>query len=88
MILMPSWTAVTSSVAIIRYDPSPTMHEDVAVGTGQSDAEAAGDLVTHAGVAVLDVVALRVPGPPQLVQVTGHRAGRADHDVTSGRTAR
>ena len=44
-------------------------------------AQPPGDLVAHAGVAVLDVVALRVPGAPQLVQVARHRAGGADDDV-------
>src|SRR6266516_4429440 len=54
-------------------------HEHVPVRRGQLHPEATGDLVTHAGVAVLDVVALRIPGAPQLVQIAGHRAGRAHH---------
>ena len=57
-------------------------------GAASFDAEAAGDLVAHAGVAVLDVVALGVAGAPQLVQVAGHRAGRADHDVARLRRRR
>src|SRR5690606_35214643 len=40
-----------------------------------------GDLVAHAGVAVLDVVALRIAGTPQLVQLAGHRPGGAHDDV-------
>ena len=48
---------------------------------GQLHPEPARHLVAHAGVAVLHVVALRVAGPPQLVQVAGQRAGRADDDV-------
>ena len=48
---------------------------------GHLDAQAAGDLVAHAGEAVLHVVALAVAGAPQLVEVAGHRAGGADHDV-------
>ena len=56
-------------------------HVDLAVGRGELDPEAAGDLVAHARVAVLDVVALRVARAPQLVQVAGHRAGGADDDV-------
>ena len=56
-------------------------HVDLAVGRGELDAEAAGDLVAHARVAVLDVVALRVARAPQLVQVAGHRARRAHDDV-------
>ena len=43
--------------------------------------EPAGDLVAHARVAVLDVVALAVARAPQLVQVAGHRARRAHHHV-------
>src|SRR5438874_7917808 len=57
----------------------------VAVGAGQPRAQAAGDLVAHAGVPVLDVVALRIPGPPQLVQVARHRTGGAhDHVARPG----
>ena len=55
--------------------------EHVAVGGGHPDADAAGDLVSHAGVAVFDVIALAVAGAPQLVQVAGHRARRAHHHV-------
>ena len=61
-------------------------HEHVAVGGSEAHAEAAGDLVAHRRVAVLDVVALRVARPPQLVEVARHRARRADDDVA--RTAR
>ena len=56
-------------------------HEHVAVRARHPYAESAGDLVAHAGVAVLDVVAHRVAHLPELVQVAGHRAGRADHHV-------
>ena len=56
--------------------------EHVAVGGGHFDADAAGDLVSHAGVAVFDVVTLAFAGAPQLVQVAGHRTGGAHHDVT------
>src|SRR5439155_21092152 len=48
-------------------------------------AEAAGDLVAHARVAVLHVVPLRVARSPELVQVTRHRAGRADNDILRSR---
>ena len=46
-------------------------HEDVALGRGELDAHAARDLVAHARVAVLDVVALAVgvARAPELVQV-------------------
>ena len=54
-------------------------HEHLALGRGELDAHPARDLVAHARVAVLDVVALRVARPPQLVQVARHRAGRAHH---------
>ena len=64
-----------------QVGPVADHDEHVAVRAGQPDAEPAGDLVAHAGVAVLDVVALRVPDLPQLVQVTGHRAGGAHDDV-------
>ena len=58
-------------------------HEDLALGRGELDAHAARDLVAHARVAVLDVVALagRVARAPELVQVAGHRAGRAHDDA-------
>ena len=55
--------------------------EDVPVRCGHPDADPAGDLVSHAGEAVFDVVALAVPGPPHAVQVTRQGAGRADDDV-------
>jgi hypothetical protein len=41
--------------------------KNIAVRTGKSYAEPAGDLVAHTGVAVLHVITLRVTGPPQLV---------------------
>ena len=55
--------------------------EDLAIGGGHLDPECAGDLIAHAGVAVLDVVLLRVSRAPQLVQVARHRAGGTDDDV-------
>src|SRR5829696_3037543 len=58
-----------------------THHVDLAFGGRHLHAEAAGDLVPHARVAVLDVVALRVARPPELVQVPGHGTCRADDDV-------
>ena len=55
-------------------------HEHLALGRGELDPDPAGDLVAHARVAVLDVVALAVgvAGAPQLVEVAGGRAGGAD----------
>src|SRR2546423_7163370 len=53
----------------------------LAVGAGQLGAEATGDLVAHARVPVFDVVALRMPCAPQLVQVARHRTGGADDHV-------
>src|ERR671930_191539 len=61
--------------------------EDLALGRGELDAHATGDLVAHARVAVLDVVALAggVAGVPELVQVAGRRARRAhDHAGLAG----
>ena len=54
---------------------------DLALGRGHFGADAAGDLVPHAGVAVLQVEAARLPGAPELVQVAGQAAGSADDDV-------
>src|SRR5215211_929445 len=59
----------------------PDHHVDLALGRGHLDAKAASDLVPHARVAVLDVVALRVAGAPELVQIPRHRARRAHHHV-------
>ena len=56
--------------------------EDIAVGAGHPHTDAACDLVSHAGIAVFDVIALAVAGAPQLVQVAGHGAGRAHDNVT------
>src|SRR5215211_3554535 len=60
-------------------------HVDLALGRGHLDAQAAGDLVPHARVAVLDVVALRVAYSPELVQIPRHRARRAHHHVLGRR---
>src|SRR5215208_1681843 len=54
---------------------------DLALWGGHLHAEAAGYLVAHRRVAVLDVVALRVARSPELVQVPRHRAGRAHNHV-------
>src|SRR5215217_462796 len=54
---------------------------DLALGGCHLYAEAACDLVAHRRVAVLDVVALRVARPPELVQVPRHRACGAHHHV-------
>ena len=56
-------------------------HEHLALRVGHLHAQPAGDLVAHARVAVLDVVALRVARAPELVQVAGHAARGADDDV-------
>ena len=60
-------------------------HVHLAIGGRKLDAESARNLVAHAGVAVLDVVAVRVRDPPELVQLAGHRAGGADDDVARSR---
>src|SRR3989442_13794500 len=54
---------------------------DLTLGSGQLHAQAAGDLVAHRRVAVLDVVALGVSGAPELVEVAGHRSRRANDHV-------
>src|SRR5215211_8582422 len=63
----------------------PDHHVDLALGRGHLDAKAASDLVPHARVAVLDVVALRVAYSPELVQIPRHRARRAHHHVLGRR---
>ena len=63
-------------------------HVHLALRRRQLDADAAGDLVAHARVAVLDVVALRVARAPELVQVARHRARGAHDDVGRARTRR
>ena len=62
--------------------PVPYQDVDLAVRRRHFCSQAAGDLVPHAGVAVLDVVALRVTRPPQLVEVARHRPCGAHDDVT------
>ena len=59
-------------------------HVDLTFRRRQLDPEAARDLITHAGVPVLDVVALRVARPPELVQLARHRARGADDHVGGG----
>ena len=54
---------------------------DVALRRGHLHAEPAGNLVSHARVAVLHVIALGVARAPQLVQVARQAAGGADDDV-------
>ena len=61
------------------------MTNDLALGLRQLDAEPAGDLVAHAGIAVFDVVAAGRAGLPQLVQLARQAAGGADHDVVARR---
>ena len=55
-------------------------HDDLVLGPRQLHAEAAGDLVAHAGIAVFQVVAADLPRLPQLVQFAGQPAGGAHHD--------
>ncbi len=81
MILMFSWTAVTSSLRHHQVRPVADQDEDVALGCAEADAQSAGDLITHAGVAIFDVVSLRIAGPPEFVQVARHRTGRTNHHI-------
>ena len=62
-----------------QVGPVADQHEHLTLQVGQLGPQAAGDLVPHAGVPVLDVVLLRVPGAPQHLQVPGHAPGRL-HD--------
>ena len=89
--LIPSETAVTISGRHHQVGAVADHREDLAIGRGHLDPERAGDLVAHAGVAVLDVVLLGVPGTPQHLQVPGQAAGGLDDDVAgrpSPRSAR
>src|SRR5215213_5013262 len=54
---------------------------DFALGVRHLHAKPAGDLIPHARVAVLDVVALRVARPPELVQIPRHGTRGADDNV-------
>ena len=54
-------------------------HDHRARRIGQFDAEAAGDLVAHAGVAVFQMVGAGTLGLPQLVQLARQAAGGANH---------
>ncbi len=56
-------------------------HHDVdfAVGSGHFYAQSAGDFISHAGISILDVIALGIAGPPKFVQVAGQAAGCANH---------
>ena len=56
-------------------------HVHFALGIGHFRAQAAGDFVAHAGIAVFHVIAAGLAGAPEFVQVSGQAAGCADHDV-------
>jgi len=60
-------------------------HVDLARGIRQLDAQAPGDLIPHARVAVFQVVAFRIAGSPQLVQIPGQAAGGTDDHVLRAR---
>ena len=59
--------------------------EDLAVRERQLRPEAPGDLVSHARVAVLEVVAARIPRPPEAVELAGEAARGADDHVARAR---
>ena len=61
----------------VRAVTQPQVHR--ARWVSHLHAEAAGDLVFHAGIAILEVVALRVAAAPELVPVAGQTAGCTDH---------
>ena len=56
-------------------------HVDLALGGRHLGADAAGDLVAHAGVAVLEVESAGLFRAPEFVQVAGQAARGADHHV-------
>ncbi len=58
-------------------------HVHLAIRRSHLHAQSARDLVAHAGIAVLQVIALGVARPPELVQVTG-QAPRGAHDDVAG----
>ena len=60
-------------------------HDDLALWIRHLDADAAGDLVAHARVAVFDVVGAGTRGAPELVQFARQRSGGADDDVVRRR---
>src|SRR5437016_4651955 len=63
--LMPSWIAVELLCdRQVRAVTQPQVHR--ARWVSHLHAEAAGDLVFHAGIAILEVVALRVAAAPEL----------------------
>ena len=82
MTLTPSATMVAISIGSIWYGPvADDRHDLVVVAEGELDAEGRRDLVAHAGERVLHVVLLGGRGPPQALEVAGHRAGGVDDDV-------
>ena len=65
----------------IHHHIAPVAHHDknFAVRQGHLDPEAAGDLVSHAGIGVLDVVSGGPGRAPELVQFARQGARRANH---------
>ena len=56
-------------------------HRHVARRVGHLDAQPAGDLVAHGGIAIFEVIAARRARLPMLVQLAGKPARRADEHV-------
>ncbi len=56
-------------------------HDHLALGPRKLGAESARDFVTHARVAVFDVIRARTARAPELVQLGGQRAGGAHDDI-------
>ena len=54
---------------------------DFAIRIGHLHAQSTGDLITHAGVAILHVISARLPGSPKFVKFSGQTARGADHNV-------
>ena len=56
-------------------------HVHFAFGIRHLYSQSARDFVAHAGIPVLHVITARLARAPEFVQVSGHAAGGADHDV-------
>ena len=72
---------MTKEFSIGSQVSSVLQNVDLTLRVGHLDAKAGRDLISHAGEAVFDVVALWVLDTPQLQEVTGHAAGGVDDNV-------
>jgi len=84
---LPSITEVAISEFSIMYEPSPTKTIYFLVRTCHLDAEAPGNLVAHARVAVLHVVVAGQRRTPQFVQLCRQGAGSAHGHIAGAAVA-